>query len=212
MSGTIFGVAGSTCTQRIFVVANELGVALKLHPIDFAKGEHKQQPHLSRQPFGKVPAYESADGKVKLFESRAIARYIDAKSGAKLTHVNNAEEAAIIDTWSSVEQAYFDKPASTITFEQVFKQYRGLTTDPEVVKKEKATLSEVLDVYDQQLATRPFLAGDRLSVADLFHLPYGAHLFRLHPDLLTSHPHVNKWWTTISNLESWKKTLAASQH
>jgi glutathione S-transferase len=49
MADTIYGNAFSTCTQRIFVVAHELGVDLKLISIDVMKGEQKQPAFLARQ-------------------------------------------------------------------------------------------------------------------------------------------------------------------
>jgi len=209
MSGTVFGNAQGTCTQRVLVVANETGISLKVQEIDFSNGEHKQEPHLSRQPFGKIPAYESDSG-VKLFESRAIARYIDAKAGGKLAHRNDIDQAALVDTWCSVEQAYFDKHASVIVIELVFKKLFGKETDFEAVKRETAALSDVLDVYEKQLSTRSYLAGNSLSLADLFHLPIGEHLFRVQPEHLEKRPNLAKWWKTISALPSWQKTTTPS--
>eukprot|EP00026_Physarum_polycephalum_P016527 Phypoly_transcript_17450.p1 GENE.Phypoly_transcript_17450~~Phypoly_transcript_17450.p1 ORF type:complete len:212 (+),score=39.36 Phypoly_transcript_17450:126-761(+) len=211
MAGTVYGMAMSTCTQRIFVVAHELGVELKLSPVDLMKGEHKQPAHLARQPFGQVPAYESADG-VKLFESRAIARYIDAKAGSKLSHHNNLAEFGRVETWASVEAFNFDKYASALTVELVFKGFRGEKPDQNEVTKLKGQLSNTLDVYEKELATRKYLAGDFLSLADLFHLPYGSHVFRQAPELLDSRPHVKKWFESLTSLPSWQKTLALAQH
>lgn len=45
-------------------------------------------------------------------ESRAISRYIDAKSGGKLSHRDNLAEWALVETWTSVETSNFDKHAS----------------------------------------------------------------------------------------------------
>ena len=45
-------------------------------------------------------------------ESRAIARYIDAKAGSKLSHHNNLAEFGRVETWASVEAYNFDKYAA----------------------------------------------------------------------------------------------------
>ena len=47
-----------------------------------------------------------------IIESRAIARYIDARAGAKLSHYNNLDEWGRVETWASIEGTQFDKYAS----------------------------------------------------------------------------------------------------
>ena len=60
----------------------ETNTPYELVVVDFAKGEHKQEPHLSRQPFGQVPALK--DGDFELYESRAMCRYINDKVNGPL--------------------------------------------------------------------------------------------------------------------------------
>jgi len=45
--------------------------------VDLMKGEHKKDDHLSRQPFGVVPALD--DDGFWLYESCAMIRYLDEK-------------------------------------------------------------------------------------------------------------------------------------
>jgi glutathione S-transferase len=74
----LHGSPFSSCTQRVLTVLAEKGVTdFEIVPVDMATGAHKREPHLSLQPFGKIPALED-DGFV-VFESRAICRYIAAK-------------------------------------------------------------------------------------------------------------------------------------
>jgi hypothetical protein len=49
-------------------------------------------------------------------ESRAVARYIDAKSGNKLSRHNNLAEWGRVETWASVEAFNWDKYASGTFF------------------------------------------------------------------------------------------------
>jgi glutathione S-transferase len=74
----LYGVAQSTCTQRVVAVLAEKGITdYELVPVDMSKGAQKQEPHISRQPFGKIPALED-DGFI-VFESRAICKYLAVK-------------------------------------------------------------------------------------------------------------------------------------
>src|SRR5437764_14836498 len=69
----VYGPAGSTYVWSTRMALAEKGVAHELVEVGF--GQHREEPHLSRHPFAKVPAFEH-DG-IKLYETQAILRYID---------------------------------------------------------------------------------------------------------------------------------------
>lgn len=49
----------------------------------------------------------------------------------------------------------------------------------------------------------------KYTLADLFHLSYGALLFKVgEGNLIESRPHVKQWWEKITTRTSWKTTLA----
>lgn len=48
VSGILFGAGKSTCSQRVYVVAFDVGAEIILSPVDFASGEHKKEPHTFR--------------------------------------------------------------------------------------------------------------------------------------------------------------------
>ena len=75
MSGMIVhGIPGSPYVRAALLTLEEKGAVYQLAAM--ALGTLKQQPHLSRHPFGRIPAFEH-DGWM-LYETRAIMRYIDA--------------------------------------------------------------------------------------------------------------------------------------
>jgi glutathione S-transferase len=120
----LVGVPQSTCTRRVAVILKEKQVPFEVVPVDFSKGEHKQPAYLKNQPFGKVPYVVEDDG-YKLFESRAIGKYIALKyqhQGTPLVpdptdlHATGLFEQAV-----SIETANFDSLASAIAYEKVFK-------------------------------------------------------------------------------------------
>lgn len=51
MAGTLYGGVGTTCTQRVFVVAYELGLDLTLSPVNIFAGDHKKEPYISRHVY-----------------------------------------------------------------------------------------------------------------------------------------------------------------
>ena len=48
-----------------------------------------------------------------------------------------------------------------------------------------------------------YLAGDELSLVDLFHLPLGTWVEVWYPDIFSSRPNVNRWWTALKTMPSW---------
>src|SRR4051812_29719585 len=69
----VYGPAGSTYVWSTRLALAEKGVAHEL--VDVPYGANREEPHLSRHPFGKAPAFEH-DG-FSLYETQAILRYID---------------------------------------------------------------------------------------------------------------------------------------
>ncbi|KAH7305649.1 putative glutathione S-transferase [Rhexocercosporidium sp. MPI-PUGE-AT-0058] len=212
MGLTIHGSPYSTCSQRVFTALAEKGVEAELHSLNFATGEHKQPAHLKLQPFGKVPVLE--DDGFFVYESRAIAKYIAKKyagQGTKLMPEESDLKAyALFEQACSIEQNYFDGPANGICFEKVFKPMKGLgATDEVVVKKHAANLDAALAVYDGILAKQAYLAGDEITLADLFHLPYGCMVkAQGFGDIFAKYPNVTRWFDALVARESWQKATS----
>ncbi|PSR73266.1 hypothetical protein EW026_g5785 [Hermanssonia centrifuga] len=204
----LIGSPGSTCTRRVATILKEKNVPYELIAVDMAKAEHKSPSHLEKQPFGQVPIIDD-DGFI-LFESRAIARYIALKyrdqgtpllpDPTDLKAVGKFEQAA------SIELSNFDPFASGLAAEKVFKPNKGIPTNEDTVKFYAATLSTKLNGYEAILSKQKYLAGDEITVADLFHLPYGAFLEKLGYSYLVSgeYPNVTRWWTDITSRPSWQ--------
>jgi glutathione S-transferase len=114
----IFGHPASTCTRKVLMTLAETNTPFELTIIDFAKAEHEQQPHLSRQPFGQIPAID--DDGFSLYESRAICRYINEKAGGKLAP-SDLEGRALMEQWISIETANFAPHVMKFIGNDVFK-------------------------------------------------------------------------------------------
>ncbi|KAJ1305638.1 hypothetical protein OPQ81_000635 [Rhizoctonia solani] len=203
----LYGMPYSTCTKRVWTTAKEIGVDVKIIPIDLATGAHKKPEYLDNyHPFGIIPVLEDEDG-TKIFESRAIARYLVAKyapDSALLPSPSNPKAYGLFEQAASIEYSTFDPPASSLAFEKVFAPMRGLQTNDELVKKYVETLNAKIDGYERILSKQKYLAGDTFTLADLFHLPYGAMVAQLAPEVLSSKPNVKRWWDDISSRDSWK--------
>lgn len=199
----LYGVAFSTCTKRVAIVLHEKNVPFQFHPIDFASGQHKSPEFLKYQPFGQVP-YIDDDGFV-LYESRAICRYIAEKYAGQGTALIPTElkAKAIFEQAASVEKDNFDALAAKALYEKLVKPMHGLKTNQETFDELIGNLDKRLDVYDQILSKQKYVAGEEVTLADLFHIPCGARLPAAGSNILDTKPNVARWWKDISSRPSW---------
>lgn len=106
-----------------------------------------------------------------------------------------------------------DPPALTLYKEAVKKpQEGGGVADETVVSAAKAALESKMDAYEIILSQQPYLAGQNLTLADLFHLPIGTKLVQGgQGDVLTDakkRPSVARWWASLYERPSWQKVLS----
>ncbi|KAF9001510.1 thioredoxin-like protein [Cyathus striatus] len=195
----LYGNPNSTCTKRVAVVLHEKKVPFEFVVIDFAKGEHKTPEYLTRQPFGQVP-YLDDDGFI-LYESRAIGRYIATKYASQGT-------PGLIPT-DLKKQALFEQAASVETSNLTRTRQRpylrtcsrSITVSPPIQRRSSLDW----DSLNQTGCLRPDLEqAEELTLADLFHLPYGAMLEGAGSDIIQQKPNVARWFNEIASLPSWQ--------
>ncbi|KAB5569435.1 hypothetical protein DKX38_003228 [Salix brachista] len=204
----LHGSVLSTNTQRVLATLYEKDVEFELVNVNLGAGEQKQEPHISLNPFGLVPA--AVIGDLKLFESRAISQYVAHQYSSQGTHLGAAGNGyAIILVWQEVESHQFDPSASKLVWEQVFKPVFGLQTDAALVAETEVTLGKVLDVYEARLSHSKYLAGDSFTLADLHHLP-NIQALQGTPSkkLFDSRPRVCAWVARITGRPAWGKVLS----
>ncbi|KAJ5917052.1 glutathione S-transferase [Penicillium tannophilum] len=212
MSLQLYGFPGSTCTNRVRTVLEEKGVEFEFIPVNLAQGEHKSESYLNDfQPFGKVPVLRDTETGVQIFESRAIGQYIATKYQGKGTVLAPSESDlkayALYQQALSVEQSYFDPLVSQIAYEKVFKARKGHgPTDEAKVKTLLDQLDLVLQGYERILSKQKYLGGDSLTLADLYHLPYGTFVEKFgFTELVDKYPAFKKWFEGLKSRDSWKK-------
>src|SRR4051794_37935384 len=145
----IYGHPMSTCTRKVLTTLAESNTPHEMVVVDFAKGEHKAEPHLAHQPFGQVPALN--DEGFEMYESRAMCRYINEKVGAKLVPADIKQRAAM-EQWISVETSNFTPHAMKFIYQHVF----GRPQEPAVIENAQKGLETALGIMDAHLAKSPY--------------------------------------------------------
>jgi glutathione S-transferase len=200
----LYGFHLSTCTRTVATVLHEKQVPFEFIPVDLLKGEQKFPEFVAKQPFGQVP-YIDDDGYI-LYESRAIARYIATKYADQGTPLlpKDLKAYGLFEQAASVEVHNFHPYASKAVGENVFKKYRGLTPDPAVYEAAITALDKNLVVYDQILEKQKYLAGNEITLADIFHVAYGSLLPAAGSNAIESKPNVDRWFKEVSGRASWQ--------
>ncbi|KAH8822345.1 thioredoxin-like protein [Flagelloscypha sp. PMI_526] len=201
------GFNNSPCGKRVGIICQEKKIPFEFIQVDITKGQHKSPEYMQYQPFGQVPYIE--DNGFIVYESRAICRYLDDKydQGPKLVPTD-IEGKALFEQAASIESFNFDPFAFGAVREKLFKpQFIGAPADMEIYNGFIARLETSLDAYESILSKQPYLAGNTLTLVDLFHLPYGVLLAAAGSSCIIDEkrPHVARWWKGLVERESWNE-------
>ncbi|ORY23693.1 glutathione S-transferase [Naematelia encephala] len=206
----LHGSIVSTCTQRVTLSLLQIGLVLdkdfKINTINLP--DTKTPEWLDIHPFGVMPYLEDTENGQKFIESRSIAKYVALKYKSPLVpSPTDPVTFAKFDAACSIEQANFDPFVLSIFMEGWAKPMRSIPNDEKVLETQKAELHKKLEGYNLLLGKSRYVAGDQLTLADLYHIPYGIYMVEINgaPGLTDgTFPHVKRWWDEISALESWK--------
>lgn len=161
----IYGWDRSTYVWTVRLVCEEKGVAYTVEPLDL-----KSEAHFALHPFGKMPVLRHGD--FLLYETSAICRYIDASFGGVALKPVRIDERARMEQWISALNAYYYDPLiRRFVLPYVFAKRDGREADRAVIDAALEEARHHLGVLDAALKDRDFLAGDALSLADLFLAP-----------------------------------------
>src|SRR6476646_12279537 len=188
----VYGPAGSTYVWSARLALAEKGVAHELVEVGF--GKHREEPHLSRHPFAKVPAFEH-DG-FALYETQAILRYIDEGFPVAPLQPTDLHEFARMNQIMGIVDAYaWPSIAAGIVFNRMLAPRLGLPVDEAAVAAALPRAGQCLPAITRLMGDQPFLTGERVSLADLMVIPLLYYFSRL-PEgeaPLAAHPTLRAW-------------------
>jgi glutathione S-transferase len=165
----VHGIPGSPFLRTVLATLEEKHQPYRLHAMK--PGESKGPEYLKRHPFGRVPAFEHGD--FQLYETQAIVRYIDAVFPAPALQPTDPQAAARMNQVIGINDWYlFPEIARVIVFQRIVgPALLGLTPDEAVIAAAAPKVPTCIGALDRLLGGRQFLAGDRLSLADLMLAP-----------------------------------------
>ncbi len=153
--------------RRVRIFLAEKGVSIPRVEVDLAKLEHKTPKFSALNPFETIPILELDDG-TRIAETIAICRYIEALWPEPNLFGSTALEQATIEMWQRQLELRLLLPIAQVVRHSHPKMAE--MENPQVpawaaVNRPKAL--HAMEIVDQALRDRPFIAGDRFTVADI---------------------------------------------
>ena len=152
--------------RRVRVFLAEKGVAYDTIEVLIADRAHQTAEFRKKNPIALLPVLELADGKV-LRESMAICRYLEETFPEPNLFGADTWERAQIEMWNRHAELELLYPISQI-FRNTNKFWEGrIKQAPDFAQIMRDQLAERLEWLEGELGNRPFMGGDRFSVADI---------------------------------------------
>jgi glutathione S-transferase len=206
----IYGPAYSTYARTCRLALEEKGADYDLVEVDILSGANTTPEHLARHPFGKVPAFEH-DG-LELYETDAITRYVDeAFEGLDLQPPDAAGRARMAQAINIIGSYAYPAMISQIFVQRAVRPMTGGTADEDAIAAAIPQAETAVAALEKLIDGNAYLAGDRLSLADLLLIPVYDYIAQTPEgqNMLAKAPNLQRWWDTVRTRPSVAKTRPA---
>jgi glutathione S-transferase len=197
----IWGRRSSFNAQKVLWLAGELGLAHEHIPAGGSFGRLDEPGFRAMNPHGRVPVIE--DGGAVVWESHACLRYLAARYGRGTFWQDDPAERAVADGWMDWSQ-------TTLQPDLLMGIFWGYYRTPEAqrdwpaINRSLARCADHFGLLDRLVEGRPYLLGDRLSLADI---PIATSLYRYfeldieRPEL----PNVTAWYRRLQQHPAYRE-------
>jgi glutathione S-transferase len=198
----IWGRLSSINVRKVELTARLLGIEYQRTEAGREFGIVGTPDYLAKNPNAMVPLLE--DGAFTLWESNVIVRYLCARHSAGRMYPQDLQARFDAERWMDWQQTTLN-PAGREAFVQLVRVAPD-KRQQKLIDDSVAVTEPLLDMLDKHLATRPFMAGDRLTMADIpiaceMHRWWGLPLPR------PSRPHLAAWYAGILALPASRGVL-----
>lgn len=190
--------------RRAVMTALHLNLPVELVAIDLAKGEQRTPEFRALNPNGRVPVL--VDGDFKLWESHAIMQYLADKTPGQTVYPSDLRGRADVNRWLFWSAQHFTPAVSVLNWERAIKPMLGAgAPDPVEVARGERLIGECAPVLDAHLAGREWVAGPKLTLADIaLATPLMATQHAQLP--VAQYTNLQSWFARVQALDAWKRT------
>ncbi|KAK9809891.1 hypothetical protein WJX72_001136 [[Myrmecia] bisecta] len=237
MSGLkLYTPANNKNAYKALIAAEIVGVKVEVVGVQMGV-DNKTPEFLKKNPNGKVPTLDTPNGSV--WESNAIARYVARQADKGLFGDGTTLQMAQVEQWIDFSTGEIDAPLLSWVYplfgfwpydkkaqvEQwidfstgeidaplaswIYPLFGYATYDKQKEDAAKAAVSKALNVLEGYLATRTYLVGDAITLADVITTCNLYHGFSkvFDPEFRKPFPNVTRYFTTCVNQPAFKRVI-----
>ena len=203
----IWGRANSMCVQKVLWCCGEADIPFERIDIGGKFGGNDSPEYRALNPNGVIPTIDD-DGFV-LWESNSIVRYLAARHDAGKLWPTDPVERADAERWMDwqLSTVYPHMPTIFLGLIRTPPDKRDMAAIGAAIER----VTDVLAVPETRLAERDFLAGGRLTMADI---PLGISIYRFFKMVADrpSFPSIEAWQSRLESRPAFEEFVAGPLH
>jgi len=198
----LWGRTSSINVRKVLWTLQELGLPFERIEAGLAYGHNNTPAYFAKNPNGLVPLLE--DGDFTLWESNAIVRYLCAGHAMGTLYPEDLRTRFDAERWMDWQQTTLN-PAGSPGFKQWIRTPEA-EREPAVIERSRAATEPLLALLDAHLATRPWMAGERFTMADI---PIGCEIHRWWglPQPRPALPNLERWYAAVQARPATRRVL-----
>lgn len=200
----VWGRGNSSNVMKVVWLLEEQGLPYERIDVGGPFGKTDTPEYRAMNPNGLVPTLQ--DDGFTLWESNAILRYVCSAYAPETPFwPRDARERADVDRWMDYQQTALNAPQGVV--------FVGLVrTPPEkrdmhAITAAAQQVGRIWSILDSQLSKHPYVAGDRITLADFC---YGPHIHRWFTFAIEqpATPHLRAWYDRLLQRPAYAKHVA----
>ena len=188
----IWGRMSSINVRKVVWTVQALGLTHQRTDAGGQFGIVQTPEYLARNPNAMVPLLE--DGPFTLWESNVIVRYLCAKHSDGQLYPGSLEGRFDAERWMDWQQTTLNRAGGPAFIQWI--RTPAEQRQSAVIAASVAATEPLLQMLDTHLATRPWMAGEHFTMADI---PIGCEIHRWWglPQPRPTLPHLERWYAAI---------------
>jgi glutathione S-transferase len=188
--------------RRVRIFLAEKGMTIPTEQVDIVAMQHKTDAFSAINPLQRVPALVLDDG-TAITESVAICRYLEGLQPEPPLFGRGARETALVEMWNRRVELNL-LAAVAAAFRHLHPAMKEMER-PQIAawgEANKPRALEFLGILDAALKDRPFVAGDRFTIADITGLVAVDFLKPAKLAVPEDMAHLRRWHTQVADRPS----------
>lgn len=153
--------------RRVQIFMAEKGLDIERIQLDINKLEQRSEEFTRINPLQRLPVLVLEDG-TAIAETVAICRYLEETNPEPPLMGVDAKDRAIVEMWQRrIELGFLMPVAFAFRHQHPGAAHLENPQIPDWAEANRPVARKFMEFLDRELATRPFMAGERFTIADI---------------------------------------------